>query len=88
VKILRFAAVGVAATLALAACSSSPSTPEPTGTDAASPTQSETEAPAPEGAEITLWLAGGDTPDELREYLKTTFAEQNPGSTLVIEQQE
>lgn len=87
-KILRFAAVGVAATLALAACSSSPSTPEPTGTDPASPTQSETEAPAPEGAEITLWLAGGDTPDELREYLKTTFAEQNPGSTLVIEQQE
>ena len=90
-KILRFAAVGVAATLALAACSSAPSDTEPSESSAPSATESETEsseAPAPEGAEITLWLAGGDTPDALREYLKTTFAEQNPGSTLVIEQQE
>jgi len=88
VKILRFAAVGVAATLALAACASSPSTPEPSDTDTTTPTESETTEPAPEGTEITLWLAGGDTPDELRDYLRTTFTEQNPGSTLVIEQQE
>lgn len=87
-RILRFAAVGVAATLALAACANNPATPEPTETGSASPTETETTDPAPEGAEITLWLAGGDTPDALREYLTTTFAEQNPGSTLVIEQQE
>ena len=88
-KILRFAAVGVAATLALAACASNPSTPEPSDTGAAStPAESESSAPAPEGAEITLWLAGGDTPDALREYLKSTFEAENPGSTLNIEQQE
>lgn len=32
-------------------------------------------------------MAGGDTPDELREYLKTKFAEENQGSTLRIEEQ-
>ncbi|WP_350349236.1 extracellular solute-binding protein [Agromyces sp. G08B096] len=40
-----------------------------------------------EGAEIRVWLVGTDTPDEAREYLKTTFEEENPGSTLVIEEQ-
>lgn len=39
-----------------------------------------------EGKSITLWLAGGDTPDELRDYLKTEFAEQT-GATLKIEEQ-
>lgn len=88
-KILRFAAVGVAASLALAACTTAPESPDPAGTGAASPSETQSsEAPAPEGAEITLWLAGGDTPDALREYLKTTFESENPGSTLVIEQQE
>jgi len=77
VKILRFAALGVAATLALTACSSDPEAP------AESPSVAET----PEAAEITLWLAGADTPQELRDYLTTTFAEENPGSTLVIEEQ-
>ncbi len=76
--ILRLAAVGAAAALALSACSSG-----------ASP---ETSSPAaggtPEAATIKLWLAGGDTPDALREYLTSTFAEENPGSTLVIEQQD
>lgn len=38
------------------------------------------------GETITLWLAGGDTPDELRDYLKTEFAEQT-GATLKIEEQ-
>lgn len=41
---------------------------------------------APEAAEITLWLAGGDTPQELRDYLIDTFAAENEGSTLVIEE--
>ncbi len=74
-KIVRMAAVGVAAALALTACSSG---------DDDTPTSSDGTA---EAAEITLWLNGADTPDELRDYLKTTFEEENPGSTLVIEEQ-
>ena len=27
------------------------------------------------GKDITLWLMGGDTPDTLRDYLKTEYAE-------------
>lgn len=38
------------------------------------------------GDSITLWLAGSDTPDELRDYLKTEFKEQT-GATLKIEEQ-
>lgn len=75
-KIVRMAAVGVAAALALTACSS--------GGDEPSATSDGT----PEAADITLWLAGADTPDALREYLKTTFESENPGSTLTIEEQE
>ena len=75
-KILRFAAVGVAATLALTACSNGGGTPEPSDTG------------TPEPATIKLWLNGGDTSDELRQYLVDTFASENPGSKLVIEQQD
>lgn len=39
------------------------------------------------GAEIRVWLNGTDTPQEARDYLKETFEEENPGSTLVIEEQ-
>ncbi len=35
---------------------------------------------------ITLWLAGGDTPDELRTYLTDTFKAKT-GATLKIEEQ-
>ncbi|QGQ19795.1 extracellular solute-binding protein [Cellulomonas sp. JZ18] len=73
-KILRFAAVGLAAALALTACSSGSAGSG--GTDAGS-----------EGAEIRVWLVGTDTPDEARTYLKETFEEQNPGSTLVVQEQ-
>lgn len=41
-----------------------------------------------EGAEIRVWLVGSDTPQEARDYLKETFEEENPGSTLVIEEQQ
>lgn len=41
-----------------------------------------------EAGDITLWLAGPDTPDELRDYLVETFESENPGSTLTIEQKE
>lgn len=40
-----------------------------------------------EGAEIRVWLVGADTPQEARDYLVETFEENNPGSTLVIEEQ-
>jgi N,N'-diacetylchitobiose transport system substrate-binding protein len=77
-KKLRVAALGAAATLALAACGSG-STPEGGG--------DETTAAAGEAATLTLWLAGGDTNDDLRAYLVDTFEAENPGSTLVIEEQ-
>jgi N,N'-diacetylchitobiose transport system substrate-binding protein len=41
-----------------------------------------------EGAEIRVWLVGTDTPQDARDYLKETFEEENPGSTLVIEEQQ
>jgi N,N'-diacetylchitobiose transport system substrate-binding protein len=37
--------------------------------------------------EIRLWLNGTDTPEELRDYLVETFAEET-GATLVIEEQD
>jgi ABC-type glycerol-3-phosphate transport system substrate-binding protein len=76
----RFVAVGIAAALALAAC----------GEDTASdePAAEETSAAAPEPADIRVWLNGTDTPQEMRDWLKTTFEEANPGSTLTIEEQE
>jgi N,N'-diacetylchitobiose transport system substrate-binding protein len=39
------------------------------------------------GAEIRVWLVGTDTPQEARDYLTETFEDENPGSTLVIEEQ-
>jgi ABC-type glycerol-3-phosphate transport system substrate-binding protein len=63
--------------------------------DDGEPTTENTEAAAPdaatdgtEPAEIRLWLNGPDTPDSMREWLVDTFEEQNPGSTLVIEEQQ
>ncbi len=69
----------LSATLALSACSSSSSgggSTEPAATDTA----------ANADTTITLWLAGGDTPDELRTYLKDTFKAKT-GATLSIEEQ-
>src|SRR3712207_4055926 len=37
-------------------------------------------------AELRLWLNGTDTPQELRDYLVETFAEQNGGASLVIDE--
>ncbi|NTW41617.1 MAG: extracellular solute-binding protein, partial [Cellulomonadaceae bacterium] len=68
-------ALTVVGLLALTACSSGDTGTDPTGDATA------------EGAEITLWVAGGDTPQELRDYLVDTFAAENEGSTLVIEEQ-
>ncbi|GAB3607667.1 sugar ABC transporter substrate-binding protein [Conyzicola nivalis] len=48
---------------------------------------SSNDAPAESGGtDITLWLNGGDTPDELRDFLKTEYADAT-GGTLTIEEQ-
>jgi ABC-type glycerol-3-phosphate transport system substrate-binding protein len=80
VKRARFLALGIAAALTLAACG------EDTATD--EPAAEETSAAAPEPADIRLWLNGPDTPQEIRDWLKTEFEKENPGSTLTIEEQE
>lgn len=81
----RLVATTVASTitlaLALSACGGSDNG------DGASPTPGDDNTGAPEAANITLWLAGGDTNDDLRQWLKDKFAEENPGSTLTIEEQ-
>ena len=79
-KILRFAALGVAAALTLTACSSGDDTPSETPTAGGEETSA-----APEAAEITLWLTP-DTIPAVGDYLTSTFAEENPGSTLKIEE--
>lgn len=40
-----------------------------------------------ESAEIRVWLVGSETSSEARDYLVETFADENPGSTIVIEEQ-
>jgi len=42
----------------------------------------------PDKADIRVWLNGPDTPQAARDWLKTTFEDQHPGSTLTIEEQE
>ncbi len=74
-RIASVTAVALASALALAACSS--------GTTSSS-TAASTDG---KGKTITLWLAGGDTPDTLRNYLKTEFHKQTKG-TLEIQQQD
>jgi N,N'-diacetylchitobiose transport system substrate-binding protein len=72
-KTLGAVALLGASALVLAGCS--------TGGDAGSSGSSE-------GAEIRVWLVGTDTPQDARDYLKKTFEDENPGSKLVIEEQQ
>ena len=46
------------------------------------------EADSGGGTELTMWVNGADTPQELRDYLIATFEDQHPGDTLVIEEQD
>ncbi|WP_082101341.1 extracellular solute-binding protein [Demequina rhizosphaerae] len=69
-----FAAAGA---IALAGCS----TASDSGSDS-SPAASDTAAAS---EDITLWLAGTDTPEALIEYLKTEYTDVNGGS-LTVEQ--
>ena len=65
------------AALVLTACASGGDT---------SDTPAATSSTSNAGKTITLWLAGGDTPDELRTYLSDTFKAKT-GATLTIEEQ-
>lgn len=80
-KLLGLAAATAAAALALTACSSG-SGDAGTSSSPSAPASSADNS----GRTITLWLAGGDTPDELRTYLKDTFKAKT-GATLAIEEQ-
>ncbi|MDR6971394.1 extracellular solute-binding protein [Leifsonia shinshuensis] len=71
-KLVGLAAVATASALVLAGCASGGSTGA--STDG-------------KGKTVTLWLVGSDTPDALRNYLKTEFAKET-GATLKIEQQD
>ncbi|QIM19990.1 extracellular solute-binding protein [Phycicoccus sp. HDW14] len=64
------------AALALTACANDGGSKEPAATSTADNA----------GKTVTLWLAGGDTPDELRTYLTDTFKAKT-GATLKIEEQ-
>ncbi|GAA2244487.1 sugar ABC transporter substrate-binding protein [Rarobacter faecitabidus] len=76
-------ALAAASALLLTGCGSG----DETSSSAPGNTTSESPDPgANAGKTIKLWLAGGDTNDELRDYLKTTFNEKT-GATLVIEEQ-
>lgn len=75
-KMLSALTLVTASAIALAGCSSGTAS-SPTAAASAS-------SAAPQN--ITLWLAGGDTPQELRDYLKTTYNAKT-GGTLTIEEQ-
>lgn len=81
-KLISLAVGTAVAAMALAGCGSG-------GTDAATPESSDegtTEEGGNSDKSITLWLIGGDTPDTLRDYLKTEFNAKT-GATLNIEEQ-
>jgi N,N'-diacetylchitobiose transport system substrate-binding protein len=72
-KLVGLAAVATASALVLAGCASGGGSSD-ASTDG-------------KGKTVTLWLVGSDTPDELRNYLKTEFNKET-GATLKIEQQD
>ncbi|PQZ91146.1 ABC transporter substrate-binding protein [Arthrobacter sp. MYb227] len=82
-KYLGLAALTTAAALTLSACGGSGS---PAASDAPASTGAATSSASNADKSLTLWLAGGDTPDELRTYLKDTFKTKT-GATLKIEEQ-
>lgn len=73
-----------ASALVLTGCAAGETTPEASTTTSSS-TDSTTEVVT---GDIRVWVNGGDTPQAARDYLVATFEEQNPGSTLTIEQQD
>src|SRR5688500_2793809 len=73
-RVKKTLGLALAAALVLSACSDD-------GDDSS-------EGGGPDKADIRVWINGTDTPAAARDWLKTTFEDQHPGSTLTIEQQE
>jgi N,N'-diacetylchitobiose transport system substrate-binding protein len=76
-------AVIAASALVLSGCAAAESTPEASSTATSGGDTTEVIT-----GDIRVWVNGGDTPQEARDYLKATFEEMHPGSTLTIEQQD
>ena len=74
-KLLSGVAIATTSALALTGCASAASQPS---------SQPATSSATPQN--ITMWVAGGDTPKELREYLQATYKTKT-GGTLTIEEQ-
>jgi N,N'-diacetylchitobiose transport system substrate-binding protein len=77
VKTKKVVALGLAALLALAAC----------GSDDEGEASLEA-PPADTEATLRVWLNGPDTPDEMIDLAKETFAEKYPDVTVEVERQE
>ncbi|TDD72954.1 extracellular solute-binding protein [Jiangella aurantiaca] len=80
-RALRLTAGLAAAALALSACGGD-------GDDSTEPAADAENGGTPEPADIRLWLNGPDTPQSMRDWLVAEFEQQNPGSTLTIEEQQ
>jgi N,N'-diacetylchitobiose transport system substrate-binding protein len=76
-------AVIAASALVLSGCAAAESTPEASSTATSGGDTTEVIT-----GDIRVWVNGGDTPQDARDYLKATFEEMHPGSTLTIEQQD
>ena len=76
----RLVATTVASTITLALALTACSSGDSGSGDGAS-------GDAAKSGDLRVWLVGTDTPADAREYLKTTFEKENPGSTLTIEEQ-
>ncbi|MDR1767715.1 MAG: extracellular solute-binding protein [Propionibacteriaceae bacterium] len=80
-RMMALAALATAGALMLSACGTQGTSGNQTSSGGSSQPAS-----TAAGQDITLWLAGGDTPDTLRDYLKTTY-NSTTGGTLTIEEQ-
>jgi N,N'-diacetylchitobiose transport system substrate-binding protein len=77
-KLTGLAALMTAAALALSGCGLTPGAETKSGNGGG-------KAAANGDKELTLWLAGNDTNDDLRKYLADQFQQENAGWTLKIE---
>jgi N,N'-diacetylchitobiose transport system substrate-binding protein len=87
VKTKKVAALGLVTVLALAACGSDDDD-EGASTESSDGGASLEAPPADTEATLRVWLNGPDTPDEMIDLAKETFAEKYPDVTVDVERQE
>ncbi len=88
-KLKKTLALGLAAVLGIAACSSGGATSAPsasTGGPSAAPTTAP--STAPEARTLTVWLMNGSASDDLVKALNTEFEAAHPGVTVKYEVQQ